>query len=203
MIKPYIGICLRFSGIANSHWTDSEYLDVSNDDSRSIRKTIHYRGKHVYLKTRTYLFGAPDALAIVIPGGTHTYEFSQQLPLNLASSMELKYGHIRYYMQVTLDAPWKCDQEFKLPFNVDRPCDLNEYPKLRPAVESEEIKNFCCCCCESDPLYMTVTIPHSGFVPGLNIPITITFINKSKTGIIRTIFSLIQTIRYRWCDNLF
>lgn len=194
---------MRLSGVANSHWTDSEFKDVSNEDSRSIRKIIHYRGKHVYLKMRTYLFGAPDAPAIKIPSGMHTFEFAERLPLNLASSVEQKYGHIRYFMQVSLDTPWKCDQEFKLPFIVDRIDDLNEYPKLRPAVESEEIKNFCCCCCESDPLYMTVTIPHSGFVPGLSIPVIINFINKSKTGIIRTIFSLIQTIRYKWCDNYF
>lgn len=194
------GLHLRFSGIATSHWTDSKYVEIGNKDKpddRSVLKTIHHRGKHVYLKMRSYLFGAPDALAMEIPSGSHTYMFAVKLPLNLAASMEANFGHIRYIIKAFIDAPWKCE-EFKLPFTVDRHVDLNEYPKLRPASECEEIKNFCCCCCESDPLYMTVSVPHSGFATGLSIPITFKFINKSKTGVIRTKISLIRKIRYKW-----
>lgn len=63
---------------------------------------------------------------IEIQGGEHKFPFQCILPVNLPSSFESDFGHVRYTVKATLDRPWKFDQEVKSPFTVVSPFDLNQ-----------------------------------------------------------------------------
>lgn len=68
---------------------------------------------------------------IEIPPGHHTYPFTCVLPPTLPSSFEGDYGYIRYTIKVTLDRPWKFDQETKKAFTILSPLDLNVNSRLK------------------------------------------------------------------------
>lgn len=63
--------------------------------------------------------------------GTHTYPFTCALPPTLPSSFEGEHGFVRYTVKVTLDRPWKFDQETKMAFTVTSHLDLNMSPEYR------------------------------------------------------------------------
>lgn len=67
----------------------------------------------------------PVGTELELPVGQHVYPFTCVLPPTLPSSFEGEYGYIRYTVKVTLDRPWKFDQEVKSAFTVISNVDLN------------------------------------------------------------------------------
>jgi len=65
-----------------------------------------------------------------LSAGEHVYPFNYVLPVNLPSSFEGDYGHVRYSVKVVIDRPWKFDHEAKAIFTVVNPVDLNADPNL-------------------------------------------------------------------------
>lgn len=63
--------------------------------------------------------------------GLYEYNFQCDLPSQLPTSVEGKYGHIRYTARVVLDIPMWPDTEFKERFTVIKPFDLNKDRSLR------------------------------------------------------------------------
>lgn len=59
------------------------------------------------------------------------YNFTCTLPPVLPSSFEGQYGYVRYTVKVTLDRPWKFDQETKMAFTVINAFDLNLNPSYK------------------------------------------------------------------------
>lgn len=120
---------------------------------------------------------------IELPSGTHTYPFTCALPPQLPSSFEGEWGHVRYTVKVTLDRPWKFDQESKMAFTVISPVDLNQNPRIKEPYKLELNKTFCCFCCRSGPLSTVVSLPVTGFVSGQAIPIIAECDNASNVGV--------------------
>lgn len=148
------------------------------------------------MNTTTYLFGSKGGDNIEVASGTHRYDFACSLPSQLPASFEASHGHIRYTVEAVLDIPWRFDKETKVQFTLVRLNNLNEFPDLKLACRSEEIKRFCCSFCESQPLIMTVTLPFSGFIPGQNIHVNVNYNNTSDVQVDRTRISLNRIIRY-------
>jgi len=73
----------------------------------------------------------PPGNEIELPRGTHTYPFTCALPPTVPSSFEGEFGHVRYTIKVTLDRPWKFDQDMKMAFTVISPVDLNLNPTVK------------------------------------------------------------------------
>lgn len=193
----FLGFYFNVYGAAKCHWTESRTVTSGSGRNRTTRtETTHFNGKDVYLNSRTYLFGADGADAMVIPSGTHRYDFACQLPPQLPASFEASYGSIRYKIEAVLDVPWSFDKEFNLQFTVVRIDDLNFHPELKIPSKAEEVKRFCCLFCESEPLMMTVTIPYTGYTPGQNIHVTIMYNNKSDVEITTTKIFLKRIIQF-------
>lgn len=74
-----------------------------------------------------------------LPAGTHSYPFTCALPPTLPSSFEGEFGHVRYTIKVTLDRPWKFDQDMKMAFTVISPVDLNVNPRVKVCVVVKKI----------------------------------------------------------------
>lgn len=72
---------------------------------------------------------------IEIPAGKQVYNFTCTLPPVLPSSFEGQHGFVRYTIKVTLDRPWKFDQETKMAFTVINALDLNLNPSYRVLLE--------------------------------------------------------------------
>lgn len=184
-------------GYASCQWSEKQKLSAGTGSNRYIADvTESFKGKDVYLNTKTYLFGHDGANAVEKPSGIHRYKFSLQLPSLLPASVEASYGHIRYEVEAFLDIPWSFDKKFKLPFTVVRNDDLNLDPHLRLPYKCEDRKTFCCQFCNSELLMMTVSLPCTGFAVGQNIPLTVNYFNQSYVDVVSTNLSLKRIIRY-------
>lgn len=115
--------------------------------------------------------------------GTHSYPFTCALPPTLPSSFEGEFGHVRYTIKVTLDRPWKFDQDSKMAFTVISPVDLNKVERLRNPYKLELEKTFCCFCCASGPLSVVIALPVTGFVSGQTMPIVAEIDNASNVDV--------------------
>ncbi|CRK98609.1 CLUMA_CG012196, isoform A [Clunio marinus] len=189
--KKFRALYLKIEGSAKCMWTVTK-------GTGNKRRSVTYSGKEDYLNQVTYLFGSQSGTTPVqIPAGTTTYSFACILPQQIPSSVEGKYGNIRYSCKAVLDRPWKSDKEFRLSFTVIKAEDLNLVtPSLFLPAKSEIIRRFYCCCFKSKPFQMCVSIPFTGYVPGQKIEVTIHMNNQSNIDIEGTKVSLERGIQY-------
>lgn len=115
----------------------------------------------------------------------------------MPSSFEGEFGHVRYTIKVTLDRPWKFDQDMKMAFSVITPVDLNLNPRVKEPFKLELEKSFCCFCCKSGPLSVITSIPVTGYVSGQIIPITCECDNASNVGISAVKFVLRKRVTFQ------
>lgn len=137
----------------------------------------------MYLKAHVNVFLFRIGKETEINPGTHSYPFTCALPPTLPSSFEGKWGHVRYTIKVTLDRPWKFDQDTKMAFTVITPVDLNQTAKCKEPAKLDLEKSFCCFCCKSGPLSVIIHLPVSGFVSGQIMPITAEVDNASNVTV--------------------
>lgn len=131
-----------------------------------------------------------------MPAGVTTYNFACMLPPNLPSSVEGKYGNIRYSCKAVIDRPWKTDKEYRMTFTVIKNEDLNVAPSLMIPSKTEVLRHFYCCCFKSKPFLMTASIPFTGFVPGQTIEVTINMNNQSNVDVEGTKVSIERNMQY-------
>lgn len=191
------GICYTVYGEAYSHWVKGK-VDLENEDQR----IVEFFGREVFISTpNNYLLRSDEGKLVELDSGTHSYDFSFQLPQELPGSFEAFYGHIRYNVEAFIDAPWDGKKELKLEFTVASNVNLNELPEVKIPCKSEEVTSFCYwCLCTSDPLNLTVTLPYAGFVPGQNIPMTIDIDNKTTVEILWTKITFTRKVEFT-CDS--
>lgn len=128
--------------------------------------------------------------------GFHKFNFACQLPIQLPTSFESKYGHIRYQIKVELERPWKFDLKFCFAFTVIKVLDLNyESPALRSPLKTETTKSFFLGL-SGKPLFISAEIPISGFVAGQAVSISIKINNESNTDVEETKITLKKIIHY-------
>jgi hypothetical protein len=67
----------------------------------------------------------------VLPAGDHSYPFSFIIPQqNLPSSYEGQHGHVRYWLKVIIDRPWRFDVTTKAAFSMIEFVDINVHHLL-------------------------------------------------------------------------
>lgn len=131
----FVGIVIRFLGEANTSW--SETKKVRDEHGKEHDETEELTGHEEYFENHYYLLGAKNGSEINLPAGDHTYPFTCVLPGTLPSSYEGEFGHVRYTIKVTLDRPWKFDQDSKMAFTVISPLDLNQNARLKVCAHHE------------------------------------------------------------------
>lgn len=150
-----LGIIIRFLGEANTTW--SETKKITDQHGKEQEETETLTGHEEYYQIQYYLLGGKNSknwcqdiwancgniilyiytsaihpgAEIELPQGTHTYPFTCALPPQLPSSFEGEWGHVRYTIKITLDRPWKFDQDTKMAFTVISPVDLNQNPRIK------------------------------------------------------------------------
>ena len=73
----------------------------------------------------------PGGTPVVHPSGRQIYPFEFTLPEELPSSFEGAHGYVRYFCKVTVERPWKFDQNVKKGFSVLSQLDLNREAAVR------------------------------------------------------------------------
>ena len=133
---------------------------------------------------------------IELTPGLHKFNFSCQLPPQLPTSFESKYGNIRYQIQVEVERPWKFDIKFSFGFTVIKIFDLNfDRPTLRNPLKSELAKTFFLGF-SSKALHVSAEIPISGFVAGQSVPVKININNESSVDVEEIKVSLKKYVHY-------
>lgn len=114
----------------------------------------------------------------------------------MPTSFESKYGYIRYQIKVELERPWKFDLKFCFAFTVIKVLDLNyDNPALRSPLKAEITKTFFFGL-SSKALYVSASIPMSGYVAGQSVAISIKINNESSTDVEEVKISLKKVINY-------
>ncbi|XP_037038639.1 arrestin domain-containing protein 17 [Bradysia coprophila] len=192
--KKIRGIIIKFLSEANTSW--SETKKVKDSEGKEREETENLTGHEEYFQIQYYLLGGKNSSEIELPAGEHTYPFTCALPPQLPSSFEGEFGHIRYTIKVTLDRPWKFDQDSKMAFTVISPVDLNMNPRVKEQFKLNLEKSFCCFCCRSGPLAFIATLPVTGFVSGQSIPILAECDNASNVKVNAIKFILRKVVAF-------
>ncbi|CAH0399343.1 unnamed protein product [Chilo suppressalis] len=193
--KKVRGIHVKIKGEAHTEWCESKQEENSQGKTEST-DTMH-TGNEEYFQVSYYLLGSNTGNEIEIPPGKQVYNFTCTLPPVLPSSFEGEFGYVRYTVKVTLDRPWKFDQETKMAFTVINALDLNLNPSYREPIHIQLEKTFCCFCCASPPMSVDVRAPVSGYCPGQTIPITVDIENKSNVQLHLVKIFLRKVVTYR------
>ncbi|XP_028167471.1 arrestin domain-containing protein 2 [Ostrinia furnacalis] len=191
----FAGIHVKFKGEAHTEWYESKQEENAQGKTEST-DTLH-SGSEEYFQISYYLLGSNTGNEIEIPSGKQVYSFTCTLPPVLPSSFEGEHGYVRYTVKVTLDRPWKFDQETKMAFTVINALDLNLNPSYREPIRIQIEKTFCCFCCASPPLSVDVQAPVSGYCPGQVIPIQVDVENKSNVQLHLVKIFLRKVVTYR------
>ncbi|CAO1409816.1 unnamed protein product [Diamesa serratosioi] len=188
-VRKFRGFLLTIEGVAKCKWTEkkgggkSAHTETDRDD---------------YLNTILYLLRSSEGQKIELSAGTTKYNFSCQLPQDLPTSFEAKYGRIRYSVHVVLHRPWKFDLTYTVGFTVLKPYDLNlQASLLRNTTSIENVKVFSGGFRTSKPLYYTANIPFSGYVAGQVVDLSIYINNESRVNIEDIHIQLKKLVKYK------
>lgn len=118
------GVRIRFLGEAKVHWEEQE--SYRNHEGKRRSRTVDYRGNEEYVNNTTRVHGEG-----VLQPGTYNWNFNIALPASCPTSCEGKYGKIRYELRLTIDRPFRFDNEFHKPLTILRMVDLNMNPAYR------------------------------------------------------------------------
>lgn len=91
----------------------------------------------------THIFLPLEAdTALTVSTGIYTYPFEVELPANLPTSCEAKYGFIRYLASVQINRPNQPVQTQTVPFTVIKTHNLNASPLFQVSRVSTHKKNY-------------------------------------------------------------
>ncbi|XP_055604993.1 arrestin domain-containing protein 3-like [Uranotaenia lowii] len=192
-LKKVKGVYLLITGFAETFWNDKVPHGPKNKKMKA-----NFKGREEFITHKTYLIGS-DTLTnpIDIPIGSASYNFQIPIPTTAPTSMEGRYGHIRYSVKVTLERPWKHDQNFQMPFTVLAKIDFDENsPVIKRVYKVEDQIRFYCWICKSDPLMVAASIPKTGYIPGEAIPLKIDVNNLSKEDVSEIVVKFKKVIKY-------
>lgn len=176
------GLRLSINGSAMCRFKDAL-------DDTFFKRDATFSGRESYVTTTMYLFGSSSADLKDFKAGTFTYPFWYKIPHKIPSSVNAKYGKIRYYVEVSLQT-WEFDIYSKTSFTIIRFEDLSSRLDLMVPVSDETVSSFCCWSCKTKPLNLHASIPYSGYVPGQCIRVTIKIDNHCGFDVFRTVIFL-------------
>lgn len=151
------------------------------------------------MNTILYLLRCSEGQKIELSAGVTKYKFSCQLPEELPTSFEAKYGRVRYSVHVVLHRPWKFDLTYTVGFTVLKPYDLNlQGSLLSNTISVENVKVFSGGFRSNKPLYYTANIPFSGYVAGQIVDVSIYINNESRVNVEDILIQLKKLVQYKW-----
>lgn len=124
----------------------------------------------------------------------NTFEFAFSLDAHLPSSFKGKYGKIKYYIEFIVHLPWRFDELFTIPLNVQHAVDLNAQLHALQPYQHQQTRVIGML--HSGPVSLHVYAPRRGCATGDRLPIQVIVTNRSSTHVDRVQFTLVQLIEY-------
>lgn len=169
-----LGINCEILGYAKCKW----YEDQGDG------KVVEYNhGRESYIKECFNLRGEFENNQIVISAGEHKFDIAYLLSPHLPTSFKCKNGAIKYKIVIIVERSWKKNSKFEFPFTVISPLNLNDNGGFSRNPMKEELTKSFKLDFNSEPLYISASIPFCGYVPGQTIDIKIQVNNQSKTHV--------------------
>ncbi|XP_076766720.1 arrestin domain-containing protein 17 [Xylocopa sonorina] len=197
-VKRFRGLSISTKGEARVSW--SEYITENDIHGRSSRRYETYSNFEEYFHQKHYVLGSNSFTSqIEIPVGLQRYPFTFQLPYNIPSSFEHKYGHVRYVVKATIDRPWAFNHECKVAFTVVSSLNLNEHRYQCCGIDDDVMQSFCCfCCIDEGKMNLHIRVPATGYVPGQSIFVAVQYRNTSSSVEITGISTkLMRKLKFR------
>lgn len=189
--KTFKEISVKFKGFSKVHWTERR---TERRNGKNVSKTVHYRSSEEYYSSSYRVWG--NGSESQLPPGTHNFNFTFVLPLNIPSSFESETGQVRHLCKAKIDVPWGFDKTSTQPYSVNSLYDLNTDPVAKHPIQCNEHKYLCCLWCKSGPLSMVLRVSRSGYVPGEKILINAECSNKTNSVVNYTEANIHQIIKF-------
>ncbi|XP_053691033.1 arrestin domain-containing protein 17-like [Sabethes cyaneus] len=191
-LKKVRGVYLLVTGYADTFWSDKVPHGPKNKKTKA-----NFKGHEDFIKHKLYFVGSDTGNPIDLVTGVQYHYFKFDIPANAPTSMEGKYGHVRYAIKVTLERPWKHDHNFQIPFTVLAKADLSaDHPAFKTPIKVVDELRFYCWICRSSPLIVTGSVKRSAFVPGDSIDLTLDVNNLSKEDVSEIIIKFQKVMRF-------
>ncbi|XP_037044256.1 arrestin domain-containing protein 17-like isoform X2 [Bradysia coprophila] len=160
------------------------------------------KGKEIIFDKKIELIHDSDDTVQLMPG-LYYYPFECKLPHCIPSSLELKYGYIRYKVQTVLDNLLWSSEEFEKFFTVIGVSELTPHMLEPVTIHNQKTFNLYCylSCIPSDPLATVAKIPSCGYLPRQTIDLHLHVNNRSTQPVIEFTVQLIQKIQYHTHTN--
>lgn len=178
------GIRVLFRGESRVRWTESH-----TTGSGSNRRTSHrtYSNHEDHINVMATIYGKDPNQSgdnPVLAAGDYTFPFNFQIPsTSLPTSYEGRHGHIRYWLKVIIDRPWRFDITTKVAFTIIQFVDIN-VPHLLNPVQMEENRSVGWLCCAAGNLTVTAQTDRGGYCPGEAICVSAYINNQMKREVI-------------------
>ncbi|KAF7661081.1 hypothetical protein LDENG_00268760 [Lucifuga dentata] len=168
-------ITLKLTGNAHVHWSSG---GSGGRNRRRNRK--HYSAKIEFFNIKTVIAQESGAInqPIKLQPGTHSYEFTSQLPAgDFPSSFHGAHGKIVYNLMLGIKRSWHLTKDFVTQLNFVH--YITETPELLAPLEGFNSMTLCCLWCTSGPISMTARMEKKVFVPGETVKITCNLSNAA------------------------
>ncbi|EAT44770.1 AAEL003869-PA [Aedes aegypti] len=190
--KKVRGICLFITGFAETFWEDKVPHGPKNKKTKA-----QFKGREDFIAQKSYVVGSETGSPLDLATGTTHYYFRFNIPPSAPTSMEGKYGHVRYLVKVALERPWKYDHNFQLPFTVLAKTDFDENSaNMKKPIKMEDQLRFYCWICKSAPLMVKATVPKSLYTPGESLEVLLEVHNLSKEDVSEIIVKFQKVVKF-------
>ncbi|XP_055544538.1 arrestin domain-containing protein 3-like [Wyeomyia smithii] len=191
-LKKVRGVYLLVTGFADTFWSAKVPHGPKNKKTKA-----DFKGHEDFIRQKLYFVGSDTGNSIDLVTGVQYHYFKFDIPPNAPTSMEGKYGHVRYAIKVTLERPWKHDHNFQIPFTVLAKADLDaNNPAFKNPVKVVDELRFYCWICRSNPLIVAGSVKRSAFVPGDSIELMLEVNNLSKEDVSEGVIKLQKVTRF-------
>ncbi|CAG9759981.1 unnamed protein product [Ceutorhynchus assimilis] len=193
--KEFRKIRIRLQGREHTSWTKQEtYYDSSQKKHNS--RTVHYSGDNTFLEQDDIVRDQDTLLS-----GEHVFPISFQLPDDIPSSFQCRYGYIAYTIKLTVDIPFKFDLEDTKDIKIVAPVKLHDIAlKMIRGCELEDEKTICCWCCAGGNMEMQVSLPCKAFAVGYPGFVKVYILNMSNVNVDDLTVNIGQVLRFKATD---
>ncbi|KAK4878698.1 hypothetical protein RN001_011204 [Aquatica leii] len=172
------GVRVIFFGDANVNWSAGKY--------------VNYEDEKQFLKSDLVVLASETTFQ----PGTYNYPIVFTLPAHLPSSLEAKYGSIKYKIEAIISRPWAIDYETKKTFEVFSFHKLQESLPNNPVKVTEEEVPTSFFKKQTGPVTIAVELPQNAYAQNEVISFEATINNESSISVKKVRFQLIQGYQF-------